>query len=95
MRPAIVRSTERSVLTVRANGPCDRATKQRNSARIATRARSRLQSTTPQNDAGCRIDPPVSEPKVATASPPPRRRRSADDPPGTRDLSADYGTRVK
>src|ERR1700733_2964973 len=41
--------------------------------------------TTPQNDAGCRIDPPVSVPSVATAMP--AATAAADpplEPPGTR-----------
>src|SRR6476646_4512655 len=41
--------------------------------------------TTPQNEAGCRIDPPVSEPREATAVP--CATTAADpplDPPGTR-----------
>ena len=41
--------------------------------------------TTPQNEAGCRIDPPVSEPRETTAVP--WATTAADpplDPPGTR-----------
>ena len=40
---------------------------------------------TPQNAAGTRIEPPVSEPKAISASPPATATADPlDDPPGTR-----------
>src|ERR1035437_9624107 len=50
-----------------------------------------LSPTTPQNEAGCRIDPPVSlpnetsAPSIATAATDP-----PDVPPGTRDVSTGF-----
>src|SRR5688572_22717174 len=50
--------------------------------------------TTPQKDAGCRTDPPVSEPSAAGTAP---AQTSAaeppDEPPGTRALSSGCTTR--
>src|SRR3989338_9232108 len=44
--------------------------------------------TTPQNDAGWRIEPPVSEPSANTARPAATAAaEQPDEPPGTRDVS--------
>src|ERR1700687_1403228 len=44
-----------------------------------------MSPTTPQNEAGCRIDPPVSEPSVTTAmSDATAAAEPPEEPPGTR-----------
>src|SRR5579859_4626157 len=52
--------------------------------------------TTPQNDAGCRTEPPVSEPRAAgTAPAATSAAEPPDEPPGTRDFSSGWITRPK
>src|SRR6185369_7782544 len=47
-----------------------------------------MSPTTPQNDAGCRIEPPVSEPSAATAIPAATAAAEPPlEPPGTRVMS--------
>ncbi len=47
--------------------------------------------TTPQNDAGCLIEPPVSEPSAQTASPDATAAADPpDEPPGTLVLSQGF-----
>src|SRR2546428_12848599 len=50
--------------------------------------------TTPHSDAGCRTEPPVSEPSAAGTAPAPTRAADPpDEPPGTRCLSSGCSTR--
>src|SRR6267143_2874303 len=50
--------------------------------------------TTPQSDAGCRTEPPVSEPSAAgTAPAPTNAAEPPDEPPGTRVLSKGWNER--
>src|SRR6059058_2721981 len=50
--------------------------------------------TTPQNDAGWRTDPPVSEPRAAGRAPAPTSAAEPpEEPPGTRVLSSGCTTR--
>src|SRR3989442_11181767 len=50
--------------------------------------------TTPHSDAGCRTEPPASEPSAAGTAPTPARAADPpDEPPGTRVLSSGCSTR--
>src|SRR6266487_5020599 len=50
--------------------------------------------TTPQSDAGCRTEPPVSEPSAAGTPPAPTSAAEPpDEPPGTRVLSNGWSER--
>src|SRR5580698_6617028 len=85
-RPAMVRSTMAASLTVFARGPM-RSSDDANAIRPCrdTRPYVGINPTTPQKDAGWRIDPPVSDPKVTTAmSAATAAAEPPDDPPGTR-----------
>src|SRR6266849_484919 len=85
-RPAIVRSTSATSFTVCANGPMWSSDEAKAiSPYRDTRPYVGFKPTTPQNDAGWRIDPPVSEPSVATAiSAATAAADPPDEPPGTR-----------
>src|SRR6266852_5515540 len=85
-RPAIVRSTSATSFTVFANGPMWSSDEAKAiSPYRDTRPYVGFKPTTPQNDAGWRIDPPVSEPSVTTAmSAATAAAEPPDDPPGTR-----------
>src|SRR3989338_7368904 len=50
-----------------------------------------LKPTTPQNPAGCRMEPPVSEPRAPRASPAATAATEPPElPPGTRDVSCGF-----
>src|SRR5579871_4799484 len=85
-RPAIVCRTAAASFTVLASGPMW-SSDDANAIRPYRDTRPYVGSkpTTPQNEAGCRIEPPVSEPNVTTAmSAATAAAEPPDDPPGTR-----------
>src|SRR5579863_1143342 len=93
-RPAIVRSTVAASFTVLVSGPM-RSSDDANAIRPYrdTRPYVGISPTTPQKDAGWRIEPPVSEPRVATAiSAATAAADPPEDPPGTRFKSRGFRT---
>src|SRR5258708_32450286 len=94
-RPAIAPSSVAASTVVRANEPIwssDDANA--TSPYRDTRPYVGVTPTQPQNEAGCRIDPPVSEPSDTTAVP--CATTAADpplEPPGTRSTAPGFLTR--
>src|ERR1700733_4150302 len=92
--PAITDSTRAASATLVANGPILSSDEAKaTSPYRETRPQVGISPGTPQNDAGWRIEPPVSVPSAATASPAATAAAEPPlEPPGTRSGSAGFRT---
>src|SRR3954452_25206538 len=76
--PAIAFSNSAQSATVRASGPEWQYVSRLNGGSTGTRPYGGLKPTTPQNEAGSRIEPPMSDPLASVAVP---AARAAPEPP--------------
>src|SRR5207247_7112308 len=94
-RPLMTDNTRAASCTLRPNTPIwSSDDPNATSPQRLTRPYVGLMPTTPQKAAGCRTEPPVSEPRAAgTAPAATSAAEPPDEPPGTRVLSSGCSTR--